>query len=279
MKTFWCFLFLLFNSLFILQVSSQNDQLDDDDLDKPTFRIVAPQFMCRDKKNEIPAPPEITISFQTREGTTLKYRVQVFFELLGNFKGQQHTLSVWKSIRTLEKRVRKEEDIISLKNQLTIKNTELTPGVLYRFEITAYDEHNRASDPKYFTIAYREGTEFGANIEHTGSTLNPEVSLNLLGPEQISGDVPIMIEANAIWCVASNDYYFRWSVSGIAANTELQKYVAIRGKTLRLPSGSLRAGNSYNIIADIIGTKDEKLITKVTIFFLLLYIYIDFLCL
>lgn len=63
---------------------------------------------------------------QTQGGQLLKYRVQIFFEVLGGFRGQQHSLKLWDSVRRLERKINtKDTMIISQKNQINVNNVEV----------------------------------------------------------------------------------------------------------------------------------------------------------
>jgi len=62
---------------------------------------------------------------QTKSGQQLKYRVQIYFQILGSFRSQQHTLKIWRSIRALEKKIKNQTDIITKKNQININNDEV----------------------------------------------------------------------------------------------------------------------------------------------------------
>lgn len=63
---------------------------------------------------------------QTDGGQKLSYRVQLFFEVLGGYHGQQHSLTLWRAVRAMEKKINiKNRDIISRKNQINVNNTEV----------------------------------------------------------------------------------------------------------------------------------------------------------
>lgn len=97
--------------------------LDDE---KPFLRILAPKFICNEKKANVTTQSNnITIGLQTREGQKLRYKIVVDFEMLGGFKSQQHTLSIWKNIRMLQKKFTNISDEISLKNQIEINAQEV----------------------------------------------------------------------------------------------------------------------------------------------------------
>lgn len=91
--------------------------------ERPFLRILAPKFICNEKK--VAQSNNLTIRLQTREGQKLRYSISVDFEMTGGFKSQQHTLSIWKNIRLLQKKFANISDEISLKNQLEINAQEV----------------------------------------------------------------------------------------------------------------------------------------------------------
>lgn len=115
------FLFLCFllGILWIQQVVTDDD--------RPYLRILAPKFICNDKKANQTANSNnnLTISLQTREGQQLRYEISVDFEMLSGFKSQQHTLSIWKNIRLLQRKFSKTLQEISQKNQIEIDSKEV----------------------------------------------------------------------------------------------------------------------------------------------------------
>lgn len=105
----------------------------------PIFRIVAPQVICKppskasaslDGDAVVELPKQITISMQTPGGQRLSYRVRMTFEVLGGFRGQQHSLKLWDSVRRLEHRINKRDHaMITDKNQINVNNTEVCEGM------------------------------------------------------------------------------------------------------------------------------------------------------
>lgn len=112
------FLCFLLGILLIQQVATDDD--------RPYLRILAPKFICNGKKaNQTVNNNNLTISLQTREGQQLRYEIFVDFEMLSGFKSQQHTLSIWKNIRLLQKKFSKSSKEISRKNQIEIDSKEV----------------------------------------------------------------------------------------------------------------------------------------------------------
>lgn len=95
--------------------------------ERPFLRIVAPKFICnKGKGSQMAQTNNVTVGLQTREGQSLRYKITVDFEMLGGeFKSQQHTLSIWKNIRLLQKRFNNLSEEISLKNQIEINAKEV----------------------------------------------------------------------------------------------------------------------------------------------------------
>lgn len=93
--------------------------------EQPFLRVIAPQFICN-KKEIQPQNNNVTVGLQTREGQRLRYKISIDFEMIdGQFKSQQHTLSIWKNIRLLQKKFNDESEKISLKNQIEINSKEV----------------------------------------------------------------------------------------------------------------------------------------------------------
>lgn len=131
---------------------------------------------------------------QTKNGQKLNYRVEIYFEVLGGYRGQQHSLKLWNSVRKLERKINtKEKEIISTKNQINVNSTEvcrvknyiylakpiinilcnhilvkqLTLGVYYIFKIVGLDDGGVESDPQNFTVTFSDGTIKRTNDDGT----------------------------------------------------------------------------------------------------------------
>lgn len=104
----------------------------------PTFRIVAPSVICNGDGDAADRPSQITISIQTPGGQQLRYRVSMLFEVLGGFRGQQHSLKLWDSVRRLEHRINgRDQALITQLNQINVNNTE----VFFPFELLSLSWH------------------------------------------------------------------------------------------------------------------------------------------
>lgn len=122
---------LIFAISFCISSYVLSQQVNDRD-ERPYLRILAPKFICNDKKEE-DGNSNITIRLQTREGQRLKYSIVVDFEMLEGFKSQQHTLSIWKNIRFLQKKLFNMSEEISQKNQIDISAQEVRLIIPWRF--------------------------------------------------------------------------------------------------------------------------------------------------
>lgn len=120
---------LLFLTILLLEPTFCQDATEEALVERPFFRILAPKFICNDKKSnqsEPPASKRLTISLQTREGQKLRYDIKIDFVMLDGFQNQRHTLSIWKNIRMMQSRFVNISDEISLKNQIDIDATEVS---------------------------------------------------------------------------------------------------------------------------------------------------------
>lgn len=120
-------MFIIKLSTFVLFAGVIRCQLTgvESDSERPFLRILAPQFICNEKKINQTDQSNITIGLQTREGQSLRYSILVDFEMMGAFKSQRHTLSIWRNIRMLQKKFHNISDDISLKNQIEISAKEV----------------------------------------------------------------------------------------------------------------------------------------------------------
>lgn len=136
-------------------------------------------------------------SFQPKEGKKLTYLVRVYFEFIEGWKSQRHTISLWRSIRMLEKRIRNASEEISMNNQIHIDQKELTPGVIYTFNIGGRDSIGDMSDEKNVTVVYRADS---------AAKSKRDISLLLIGSVYMYSHLPLLIQANLIFCEPTNDY-------------------------------------------------------------------------
>ncbi|XP_052891095.1 uncharacterized protein LOC128299236 [Anopheles moucheti] len=243
--------------------------------ERPTFRIIAPEFICHPaaaedhgrnqvasnatvditRENSTQSSRQLTIGFQTNGGQRLHYRVKTYFTLLGDtgFISQRHTVGLWRAVRQLEQRVRRDGDMIAQNGQMTIGTDDLLPGVVYSFGVVAVDGDGVESEEQNFTMTYRN-VDQGASFEHGGSSRSDDdVSLLMLGAEKTYADVEYSVTAQLIFCRRRSDYYFRWNI-GSMNESELSAVGMERSKTLRVPAGSFLPGQKHDIQVSVFST-------------------------
>lgn len=130
--------------------------------------------------------------------------MQIFFKLLDGFKSQRHTLSVWRSIRVLEKKIRDTKAEISTKNQIDILNEELIEGVEYTFTIIGVDAEGYESPGQNFTITYRGDSSIG--FDQQSGTSSADISFLLVGSWTTYRNMPFLMQGVIIFCEANPDY-------------------------------------------------------------------------
>lgn len=137
---------------------------------------------------------------QTRGSERLLYKVQITFIPLDGFKSQRHTLSVWRSIRMLEKKIRDTKDVISQKNQIELLNEELVAGVKYTFHIIGVDAEGNASPPQNFSVTYRGANEVGFAQDAGSSGSSSGISFLLVGTWQVYRDLIFLMQGVISFC-------------------------------------------------------------------------------
>lgn len=129
----------------------------------------------------------------------------MFFKLLDGFKNQRHTLSVWRSIRVLEKKIRDSKSEISIKNQIDILNEELIEGVEYTFNIIGVDAEANESPAQNFTITYR-GSGSSIGFDQQSGKSSGEISFLLVGTWSIYWNMPFLMQGVIIFCEPNPHY-------------------------------------------------------------------------
>lgn len=193
---------------------------------------------------------------QTKGGQQLKYRVQLYFEILGGMKNQQHNLKIWRSVRGLEKKLRNQSLIISKTNQINILNKDLTAGVFYVFNILGIDDAGVESDSQNSSITFKKTG--ATNIQQDGTSSNQDVSILLLGAEVGYSDVEYFVEARVSFCKPNLDYTFLWTITNLREERDLI-YLKDVGKTLRFPPNVFRGGDQHEIKTEIFDGKKVKI--------------------
>ncbi|XP_058117263.1 uncharacterized protein LOC131284600 [Anopheles ziemanni] len=249
--------------------------------ENPSFRIIAPEFIChpersrgnsvsnttdsiqRNSSEPVANPRQLTIGFQTKGGQRLHYRVTTYFKLLDGFVSQRHTLGLWRAVRLLEQRIRRDRDLIADSGQLAMNTDELVPGAVYVFGVVGVTDDGTVSDEQNFTMTYRS-QEQGASFESFdgAASSNDDVSLLLLGSETAYADMEYSVTAQLIFCRRRTDYFFRWSIEGL---DEPSVHVSMeRSETLRVPADSFTPGHTYGIHVEVHTSSGEQGILTMT---------------
>lgn len=126
--------FFICIAIFVQLAVSQQVSVDKN---RPFLRVLAPKFICPDKKVlqvQQNVTNRVTIGLQTSEGQRLKYSITIDFEILDGFQNQRHTLSIWKHVRAIQAKFATQSvsDEISLKNQFEIDAKEVRRGICSR---------------------------------------------------------------------------------------------------------------------------------------------------
>lgn len=82
----------------------------------------------------------------------------------------------------------------------------------------------------------------------------------LLGAPNTYADLEYVVEANADFCQPTYDYLIGWKVADLPD----QRYTRIQGNVLRIPAGTLRAGHTYTVDAQLLRSNDSHVIVFVS---------------
>ncbi|KXJ71700.1 hypothetical protein RP20_CCG019898 [Aedes albopictus] len=237
-----------FPEMFAVLVSLVFTDLEITAAERPSFRILAPEFICGPTKptnlsdetgSVVAVPQQITIGLQTKGGQRLHYDVTVHFELLNGIA---------------------EREAISDGNQIMIPNEDLVPGVGYTFNVVAVDQAGTRSQDQNFTVTY-PGKNARAALVQDGSSSAGDVSLLLLGSEVTYPDVPFTVTAKVIFCRPRNDYKFHWTVQGL---DEASGVLKTNSDILEIPAGNLSPGKTYNIAVTVVDSAAGNSIVAAT---------------
>ncbi|XP_055850348.1 uncharacterized protein LOC129914922 [Episyrphus balteatus] len=214
---------------------------------EPSFRIIAPQTICKHENNGslTSNPQAVVVGLQPRDGMKLSYKVRIFFKSTASrVRSQRNTLLVWKAIRSLENRINvKERMQISKQNMFSINKTEVEPGVIYMFHIVGITDAGEVSKQQLFTMKYTDGV---LERNETKAGLN----FLLIGAESTVASIPYTITARVSFCKPRYDYYLRWKMLGL--DEEFQDVLHTTGTVLKIPPNSLIAGKEYEVQATVI---------------------------
>ncbi|XP_048486229.1 uncharacterized protein LOC105382408 [Plutella xylostella] len=222
------------------------------DAQKPTFRILAPQFVCpKDDKAIIEKPEETVIMVQTAAGQDLDMRWTVRWTPLQQ-PSQRDTLMVWRAVRALEAKLNAPQPVPYV---YVIENEQLLRGVDFKFTVTG-SSHGVTSDPKTFHIDNSAGDSKLQHVEGRADLF----SISLLGSQVAYADVEYVLEALVTMCTPTEDYHFQWTVQSVSTDAKVD-VSSERGARLAVPAMSMVADLAYNAQVDVIKTSSGAFLT------------------
>ena len=223
----------------------------------PSFRIIAPQNLCKQNDNENGAkhPDGVTITFQPKDGIKLSYKFKIFFKMIGpDPLTQRETLLVWRAVRALEQRLNSKERLQIMKdNMAVIRKSHVIPGVSYIFHVVGITDAGETSREQVFTIDYAEGVLQNRNV--------PEgINFLLIGSEEIVASIEYSVIAKVTFCKPKEDYFIKWKILDLD-----EKYQMIENtisSTLLLPPMALSSERKTAIEAEVKESVTNKLLAK-----------------
>ncbi|XP_037943227.1 uncharacterized protein LOC119676072 [Teleopsis dalmanni] len=170
----------------------------------PSFRIIAPQNICKQDSNAtaLKLPDGITVSFQPKDGFKLSYKFRIFFKTIGpEIFTQRETLIVWKAVRALEQRLNTKDRLtISKDNMVFISKAEVVAGVSYIFHVYGITDAGETTKEQVFTIQYSNGVFQNENV--------PEgINLLLIGSETTVAASKYSLHAKVSFCKPKFNYF------------------------------------------------------------------------
>lgn len=226
-------------------------------LDQPSFRIIAPQNLCKSNDNESQSqqPDGVTIAFQPKDGIKLIYQFQIFFTILEpNTFNQRETLLVWKAVRALEELLNsKERAKISQENLALIRKSNVMAGVSYVFHVEGITEGGETTPEQVFDIEYRDGVLQNVNV--------PEgINFLFIGTEEIVANMEYRLIAKVSFCRPKYDYYFEWTIEDLQEEyKELENTIS---SCLQIPKNVLSVGKRNKIEVRVTENKTKRLLAK-----------------
>lgn len=223
----------------------------------PSFRIVAPQTLCKSEVNETAAkhPDGVTISFQPKDGIKLSYKFKIFFKILGPEPlTQRETLLVWKAVRALEQQLNAKQRLeISKDNMAVISKSQVVPGVSYIFHIVGITDAGETTREQVFTLEYADGVLQNSNV--------PEgINFLLIGSEEIVANMQYNIMAKVTFCKPKYDYYIQWQLEEIDEKyKELEHTIS---SVLAIPANVLMADRKTSVEAQVREWGSKRLLAR-----------------
>ncbi|XP_065357408.1 uncharacterized protein LOC135951652 [Calliphora vicina] len=242
---------ILIISTILLQISKISTE------EVPSFRIVAPQNLCKHNDSETGAkqPEGVTITFQPKDGIKLSYKFKIFFKIIGPEPlTQRETLLVWKAVRALEQHLNSKERLHIMKNNMAlIKKTQVVPGVSYIFHVVGITDAGETSREQVFTIDYAEGVLQNSNV--------PEgINFLLIGSEEVVASIEYSVMAKVTFCKPKNDYYIQWKVSDLEERYQMIENTI--SSVLLIPPNALSAERKTAIEAEVKESGSNRLLAK-----------------
>ncbi|CAB3249121.1 unnamed protein product [Arctia plantaginis] len=228
--------------------------------DVPTFRILAPPFVCPKDKNAIIDHPDNTvITLQTDAVSNMKFTWTVRWEPLVA-PIQRFVLALWRTVHKLEKKL---NSLQAEPGVYVIDNSELLSGVNYIFNVTAsFPDSDEVMD-KSFNIDNIQGNQKFL-IEGRSNMF----SVVLVGGQMTYTDLDYMLEAQITTCFKTQDYYFMWSVTSEDSSVDISD---VKGSRLEINAYSLTPGLAYNILCKVFKHSNGEFITETTLPFRVLH--------
>ncbi|CAB3245847.1 unnamed protein product [Arctia plantaginis] len=228
--------------------------------DVPTFRILAPPFVCpKDKNAVIDLPDNTVITLQTDAVSNMKFTWTVRWEPLVA-PTQHYVLTLWRTVHKLEKKL---NSLQAEPGVYVIDNSELLSGVNYIFNVTAsFPDSDEVMD-KSFNIDNIQGNQKFL-IEGRSNMF----SVLLVGGQMTYTDLDYMLEAQITTCFKTQDYYFMWSVTSEDSSVDISD---VKGSRLEINAYSLTPGLAYNILCKVLKHSNGEIITETTLPFRVLH--------
>ncbi|KAJ4428199.1 hypothetical protein ANN_24214 [Periplaneta americana] len=209
----------------------------------PQFEVMAPMLICPDTRmgsalGRTSVMPDSGAGGNTQFIRIVPYGAQKLeYSWTVNFsaqaKDQRHNLMVWRSVRMLQTQLKKASKPLQ-SNQIAINTSMLMPGIEYKISVTAGNVLGAQSQTREFSFQVMNASGPGAS------------QLVLKGPTTTRGDADLYLEAMLMSCepqIMQPALNYQWNIDGdLAQKVELSK-----GSRLRLRSGVLQGGKTYNI--------------------------------
>uniref|UniRef100_A0A336M191 CSON007492 protein n=1 Tax=Culicoides sonorensis TaxID=179676 RepID=A0A336M191_CULSO len=162
---------------------------------KPTFKIQAPNILCSKGMGSGPPPTVFSINLiPANPEEKLKYHTKISYEYSMPQRTQHHSLSIWRTVRTLEQQLNTQKPSIDAENKIDIATSILTPGVIYMFDIVGENADGVESDAERFVLDYKDGNLYQmckdqGNVESQG-VMTTTMQTSVIGSNSSSDNNP-----------------------------------------------------------------------------------------